>query len=188
MQLLDSLKKKAKAMGNTVGSNRKGAKQVVTVLQADGRVLEFPRPIRVSDLLYDHPNHFVCHSSALVLMQQGKMLPHNTLLNRGHVYFLLPLPSASPAVVESAPLLLSEGIKPAKTMKFVISKQQLAKILAEGNIKVVTKDPEPASHKQVIYSQRSSHIRVLHHPAPTLVKRPGTWTPGLDSISEVPVM
>lgn len=190
-------------MGNTQAGNRKGSKHVVTVLQSDGRVLEFSRSLRVADLLYDHPKHFVCHSSALVLLQQGKMLPANSLLMRGEVYFLLPLPKSksenqappkgaenvAPVPSSQQQLLPREDAKPAGTMKFLITKQQLAKILAEGSIKVEPKAAEltsllPESNALA----RSSTMRVLHRPSPTLVKRSVTWSPGLESISEVPVM
>lgn len=187
-------------MGNAQGGHRKGSKQVVTVLESDGRVLEFPRSLRVADLLYDHPKHFVCHSSALVLLQQGKMLPPNAILMRGEVYFLLPLPKSkaddnqSARGVESGSPLSSaqqprEESRTGGTMKFLITKQQLAKILAEGSIKVETRAPELSSSlPQSNVPTRSLPARVLHRPSPTLVKRPVTWSPGLESISEVPVM
>lgn len=188
-------------MGNSHAGHSKGSKQVVTVLQSDGRVLEFSCSLRVADLLYDHPKHFVCHSSALLLLQQGKMLPQNAQLMRGEVYFLLPVPKSNPesqsppmsaenaVSVTSTQQLPQEEAKAAGTMKFLITKQQLAKILAEGSIKVEPKAPElvsllPESHAPA----RSNTMRVLHRPSPTLVKRSVTWSPGLESISEVPVM
>ncbi|CAM6095931.1 unnamed protein product [Calypogeia fissa] len=186
-------------MGNTQAGHRKGSKQVVTVLQSDGRVLEFSRSLRVADLLCDHPKHFVCHSSALVLLQQGKMLPPDAMLMRGEAYFLLPTPKSKCESKFSSPMQndaqLTQSEQPREepkaggTMKFLITKQQLARILAEGSIKVETKAPELVSSiPESNVPSRPSSLRVLHRPSPTLVKRSVTWSPGLESISEVPVM
>lgn len=188
-------------MGNSHGGQRKGSKQVVTVLQSDGRVLEFTHSLRVADLLFHHPKHFVCHSSSLVLLQQGKMLPPKAVLMRGEVYFLLPLPKNKPDY-QSPPKAAEnvvpsttfgqpprEEVRPASTMKFLVTKRQLAKILDECSIKVEQKAPEltsllPESNAPT----RSLSKRVLHRPSPSLIKRAVSWSPRLESISEVPVI
>jgi hypothetical protein len=188
-------------MGNSQGGHRRGSKHVVTVLQNDGKVLEFSRSLRVADLLHDHPKHFVCHSSALVLLQQGKMLPRDAVLMRGEVYFLLPLPKSKrnnqPSTIPETGAPLTSGhqrqpgeeTKSGGTMKFLITKQQLAKILAEGSVKVEPRAPEMRSSlPQSNELKNTTSVRVLHCPSPTLMKRSVTWSPGLESISEVPVM
>ncbi|KAL3682362.1 hypothetical protein R1sor_000384 [Riccia sorocarpa] len=91
------------------------------------------------------------------------MLPGDAVLNRGEVYFLLPLPR-KPQSATVAPVQPVENVKPAGTMKFVMTRQQLAMLLAEGNIKIATKEPKPEPPPRV--------HSVLHHPGMFVITSP----------------
>ena len=163
-------------MGNGALCAGRGDRDAVTVLQANGNVLSYYNRVRVVDLILDFPNHFVCHSSSLVLMQQGRILPLHTILVPGEVYFLLPIPGreAKPNGDDSdtSSLLHIEpprrAVNRTGSMKFVISTEQFSKILS-GSIK-----------EGSTVSRRRTHRRTSAR------RKPATgWRPALSSIEEV---
>lgn len=91
---------------------------VVTVLKADGKVLEFPRRLKCSELLLAFPSHCVYPATAVVLKQQGKMVAPDAYLEAGRTYFLLSK---------------SGGANGGKPQQFAISKKHVAKIMQEAN-------------------------------------------------------
>lgn len=179
-------------MGNAVMvCGGRGYRDAVTVLQADGNVLSLYSRVRVVDLILDYPNHFVCHSSLLVMMQHGKILPMHTLLEPGEVYFLLPKPGhghggaddqsdeRSENCSDTSSLLQIEpprrAVQRTGSMKFVISTEQFSKIMSgsikEGRIK-------NGSHETSTKRRRASRETRFK-------KAPMPWRPALSSIQEV---
>lgn len=191
-------------MGNAalVCGGRSGleARSPVTVLQADGNVLTlFGTRVRVVDLILDYPNHFVCHSSSIILLQQGKILPLHTLLVPGEVYFLLPMPLRPDHDNESdtSSLLHIEpprrAVQRTGSTKFVISTEQFAKIMARTAVKegragghgvslstVKRKRQSARGSKATAKSSSSSSSSSSSNHAPM-----APWRPALSSIEEV---
>lgn len=169
----------------------RGERDAVTVLQADGNVLQLYSRVRVVDLILDYPNHFVCHSSSLVLLQHGKILPLHTLLVPGEVYFLLPMPGADhshddqdAADSDTSSLLHIDpprkGVHRNGTLKFVISTEQFSRIMA-GSIK---EGPRHSTAPPGLHQSSSKRKRAVR--ASKVQKTTGQpWRPALSSIEEV---
>lgn len=190
---------KVGAMGNAaMVCGGRSERAAVTVLQADGNVLSFySSRVRVVDLILDYPNHFVCHSSSLVLLQRGKILPLHTLLVPGEVYFLLPMPNGpshgeTEAEDESDTSSLLHIEPPRRavhrtgTTKFVISTEQFSKIMA-GSIK-----EGRGSHRgggamtsSTVKRKRSTSSRGSKQVPKTNSSAQTPWRPALSSIEEV---
>ncbi|KAJ7530919.1 hypothetical protein O6H91_14G024700 [Diphasiastrum complanatum] len=174
-------------MGNTatIICGVRPEKELITVLQANGKVLEFSQKVRAAELIVGHPHHFLCNASAILSGERGKMLPPRAVLQRGKIYLLLPLPGARHSSTKGSSSS-SEGdeLQQANTMcdnarsavarrttKFVISKQYLDKILLhnDGKVKELNRGPA-AAPKQTITVKRRSTM---------------SWAPALESIPEV---
>lgn len=196
-------------MGNTVtqcftGSEleSRSAKGNLVILQANGQVLELKHSMRCEDLLKSHPYHFVCHSSSVLLKQQGSFLPASAKLKRGEIYFLLPLPgdlNAPPSADEhnETQALLGKGgfLRPQVqgTIKFVIPKQYLNRIVEEQAAraaaaanqaaKAANKAAKAKSSKNSGYAKHTKRRRSMQM-IPASKKSSTMWTPGLESIVE----
>ncbi|KAG0555930.1 hypothetical protein KC19_11G013900 [Ceratodon purpureus] len=174
-------------MGNAaLCAGRASHADAVTVLKADGNVLTFESTVRVADLILEFPNHFMCHSSSLLLLQQVKILPLGTTLIPGEVYFLVPIPGQEiqdhgPGVDEDCDTdsLLhidapQKNIHGPGRMKFVISPEHFAKIMSGS----------------VLKEGRSKLKRQLSKKLQLQPKKPSpssnvSWQPRLPSIGEV---
>ncbi|KAI4381128.1 hypothetical protein MLD38_007236 [Melastoma candidum] len=78
-------------------------KAIVRVVHLDGHVQHFPYPVTVAHLIGEAPRHVVC--TPLQLLSSGFVpMKGDTLLQRGHVYFLLPY---SALQADASPLDLS---------------------------------------------------------------------------------
>ncbi|KAL3694047.1 hypothetical protein R1sor_007698 [Riccia sorocarpa] len=62
----------------------------VKVVQPDGKVQEYRRSVVVAELMMEHPNHFVIHSSSLTNINKKSMLSAEIELESGRLYYLLP--------------------------------------------------------------------------------------------------
>lgn len=63
----------------------------VRIVHANGRVQELSSPIIASQLVSHTPHFLVCHSASLQLGRRPCPLHPSTLLQLGHLYFVLPL-------------------------------------------------------------------------------------------------
>ncbi len=126
-------------MGNVALCGAKEDGEFVTVLRGNGSVLTFYNPMLVADLLHEYPGHFVCHSSSLLLLHEGKILPPQTILTPGETYFLLPFPRKesnssedphAPCRGQADSLQQQEQQQWSGTMRFTISNELFAKILS----------------------------------------------------------
>ncbi|KAK9089983.1 hypothetical protein Sjap_023160 [Stephania japonica] len=62
----------------------------IKVIQSDGVVKVYHRPINVSDLMMEFPKHLVCRSDSFTIGQKIPALSEKEKLQLGHNYFLLP--------------------------------------------------------------------------------------------------
>ncbi|KAG6542660.1 hypothetical protein Mapa_015894 [Marchantia paleacea] len=208
------------------GANSKGLK-VVTVLKRDGTVMEFKREPSVSKLLKDFPCHFVCNSEELGSGAKARMLSPNTRLKRGKVYLLLPQQQKArrkscnkinPVVALASPDRLNSqqssaaaaaasedqkigatAVPRSESIKLVMTKQQLAKMIADGSILMAAANKTAAAQNlsaQLMSVRASgpglsySSMRLFNHPVQSSNNNIGSfrrnWSPVLDSIIEVP--
>jgi hypothetical protein len=83
-------------MGNgcVTGANNGGAgrnsKATIKVVLSDGTIEEFFKAITVAEVMLDHPQHFVLHSSSTNNPQKKAILPADIELEPGRLYYLLP--------------------------------------------------------------------------------------------------
>lgn len=176
-------------MGNAaLCAGRASHAAAVTVLKADGNVLTFENTVRVADLILEFPNHFMCHSSSLLLLQQLKILPRGTTLIPGEVYLLVPIPGQEsennrPAVEEDSDTESLLYIEPPQrniqrtshtSMKFVISPEHFSRIMSGSVLKEGrSKLKRQLSKKLLLQPKKPS-------PASNI-----SWQPRLPSIGEV---
>ncbi|KAL2633691.1 hypothetical protein R1flu_005170 [Riccia fluitans] len=66
------------------------AKLSVKVVLPDGKVQEYRRSVVVAELMMEHPNYFVIHSSSLTNINKKSMLSAELELEAGRLYYLLP--------------------------------------------------------------------------------------------------
>lgn len=82
-------------MGNgcVTGTNNGGAgrnsKATIKVVLSDGTIEEFFKAITVAEVMMDHPQHFVLHSSSTNNPKKA-ILPADIELEPGRLYYLLP--------------------------------------------------------------------------------------------------
>eukprot|EP00268_Persea_americana_P055657 TRINITY_DN6489_c4_g1_i1.p1 TRINITY_DN6489_c4_g1~~TRINITY_DN6489_c4_g1_i1.p1 ORF type:complete len:268 (-),score=53.15 TRINITY_DN6489_c4_g1_i1:250-1053(-) len=62
----------------------------VKLIQPDGHVKIYDRPIAASQLILEFPKHLICHSDSFFIGQKIKALSETDELKLGHKYFLLP--------------------------------------------------------------------------------------------------
>lgn len=169
------------------------ARSPVTVLQSDGNVLTLSSSrVRVVDLILDYPNHFVCHSSSIILLQHGKILPLHTLLVPGEVYFLLPMPHRPDQDNESDTSSLLHIEPPRKAVhrtgstKFVISTEQFAKIMARTAVKEGRSGSGVVTGSTVKRKRQARGSKAMAKSSSSTGNAPmAPWRPGLSSIEEV---
>ena len=174
-------------MGNAaLCAGRASHAAAVTVLKADGNVLTFENTVRVADIILEFPNHFMCHSSSLLLLQQVKILPRGATLIPGEVYFLVPIPGQESennrSAVEESDTESLLYIEPPQrniqrtsgSMKFVISPEHFSRIMSGSVLKEGrSKLKRQLSKKLLIQPKKPS-------PASNI-----SWQPRLPSIGEV---
>lgn len=64
--------------------------RTIKLIQSDGTVKIYHRPISVSELMLEFPKHLVCRSDSFYIGQKIPALSENAKLQLGHKYFLLP--------------------------------------------------------------------------------------------------
>ncbi|KAE9606741.1 hypothetical protein Lal_00025928 [Lupinus albus] len=77
-------------MGNCSSSD---STQVATakLVHQDGRLQEFPYPVKVSYLLQEHPTSFICNSDEMDFDDVVTAVREDDVLQPGQLYFALPL-------------------------------------------------------------------------------------------------
>ncbi|BBN20388.1 hypothetical protein MPTK1_8g18700 [Marchantia polymorpha subsp. ruderalis] len=203
------------------GANARELK-VVTVLKRDGTVLEFKKELSVSKLLKSFPGHFVCNSEELGSGAKARMLCPKARLALGKVYLLLPQQqkarrrscskinpvlalacperlnsqqsSAAAAAASGYQRLGADDEPRSESIKLVMTKQQLAKMMADGSILMAAGNKEAAAQLMSVRANSPelsySSMRLFNHPVVQSTNKSGSfrrnWSPALDSIIEVP--
>lgn len=67
------------------------AKLVVIEEGAGGSIIEFPKPVKVAEILREKPGFFVCHADSMHYDEYVSPLSAEQELQVEHLYFLLPL-------------------------------------------------------------------------------------------------
>ncbi|KAG6553302.1 hypothetical protein Mapa_005036 [Marchantia paleacea] len=171
------------------------SKLSVKVVHPDGKMEEFRRSVVVAELMMEHPNHFVCHSSALTNINKKSMLSAEIELEAGRLYYLLPYDKfqgiLTPEVTDAP------GNKPARAVNAI---QQLAQAKFEIQNKAnsmvtrVTIKGDDLSHllsevgkaagrRTPLVSYSSPDLRSLY--TNQLLTRSNSWKPMLETIQEV---
>ncbi|XP_028771304.1 uncharacterized protein LOC114740763 [Neltuma alba] len=110
---------------------------IVRVVKADGKVLEYKEPIKVHQVLTQFFGHAISESLPVV-----RHLHPDTKLLRGQLYYLVP-PASSPSPKASKkkvrfanPEVESEEESSVVRIKLVISKKELQNMLCKGGISI----------------------------------------------------
>ncbi|KAG9446099.1 hypothetical protein H6P81_012227 [Aristolochia fimbriata] len=152
-----------------------GALDVIRVVHSDGRVEEFTKSISAGEVMKAHPKHVLRksslsssdHQEAAGAVPRIMILPPDAELQRGKIYFLVPVssPPQKPRRGGSSSgrrkkKLAAREVEPNSVMtKLLISDHYLSEILSEK-----------------VSSQRDRRRG-----------RVGVWRPHLESISEAPI-
>ncbi|XVE71877.1 hypothetical protein DITRI_Ditri10aG0187000 [Diplodiscus trichospermus] len=78
-------------------SSSSTAKHIIRVVHFNGFVQDFEHPVSVSQLIGRPPKQFLC-TPAQLISNCSKGLQPDTILERGHIYFLLPYSTLQPEV------------------------------------------------------------------------------------------
>ncbi|KAE8694107.1 Gag protease polyprotein [Hibiscus syriacus] len=69
---------------------RERPRRTLKVINCDGQVKIYDRPVHVAELLNQFPKHMICRSDSLYIGQKIPPLSRDDKLHLGHNYFLLP--------------------------------------------------------------------------------------------------
>lgn len=173
-------------MGNCLVVQEK----VIKVVKPDGKVLEYRSPIKVFEVLSEFSGHAISETTPV-----NQHLQPETILLRGHLYYLVPLPlkpqgAATTTMTKkkkkvrfSEPEMEAEKETSSKVVriKLVISKQELQELLKTGGVTVG--DMVSRLHTEKTKDDKDGSDRFKHHDDDD--QREGFWKPVLESIPEV---
>ncbi|PWA51020.1 hypothetical protein CTI12_AA467720 [Artemisia annua] len=132
-----------------------GALDLIRIVHLNGHVEEITHPVTAHDVLINYPNHVLTKSSSHGVVRRILIISDGTKLNRGNIYFLVPLSSI-----------------PESTRKH---HQKLKPVMAP----TITNDiSSPSSHVRVV-STKSCRPRKARRTIQTR-----DWKPILESIFE----
>ncbi|KAF8041890.1 hypothetical protein BT93_A0480 [Corymbia citriodora subsp. variegata] len=178
-------------MGNCLVLEEK----VIKVVKTDGKILEYKSPLRARQVL----SEFAAGHVISQMFPATAVLDPDARLLRGHVYYIFPLnPSTTPkfvktknarkvrfadedhkAVEESEEMIKGgESSSSVVRIKVVISKRELAELIARGGFSV--KD-EMISSQLIQREERSTSLGADDEDD----KLSRSWKPALESIREV---
>ena len=110
---------------------------IVRIMKADGKILEYKAPIKVEQVLIEFSGHAVSDS-----LQVLRHLQPNAKLLSGQLYYLVPLPLPPPSPKASKKVRFADpevqGVQESSvvTIKLVITKQELRDMLQKGGVSV----------------------------------------------------
>ncbi|GMI98110.1 hypothetical protein HRI_003480300 [Hibiscus trionum] len=71
-------------------NHRERPRRTLKVINCDGQVKIYDRPVHVAELLNQFPKHMICRSDSFYIGKKIPPLPMDDELRLGHDYFLLP--------------------------------------------------------------------------------------------------
>ncbi|KAJ4963087.1 hypothetical protein NE237_023026 [Protea cynaroides] len=77
-------------MGTCLSCRSLPSFEAIRVVHMNGFVEDFDDSVMVSELTGKPPKYLVCTPTQLVSFSSSQVLPPDTLLQRGHLYFILP--------------------------------------------------------------------------------------------------
>lgn len=165
------------------------------VIRPDGAIEVFRRTVTAGELMVQHPDHSVCHSSAMIsTLTTSSALPADRELEGGRLYYVLPaekfLEKAKPSAAEGKPVPRGRGkltveIKSTPGFAQVTVKGQAGPKLSYDKHGGVAKDLDMDMEPIISYSTpdlRSMYLSA--RPQPSLA-RSNSWKPRLETINEV---
>ncbi|KAL1549293.1 hypothetical protein AAHA92_17418 [Salvia divinorum] len=155
-------------MGNCLVLEQKS----VSVMKTDGKIIEYKTPIKAHQILSDYSHHAITDKLPVV-----KHLHPNTMLLRGRLYYLLPLPVAPQPAKKKKRVRFSDDVVEderrratgAVRIKLVITKQELQAMLAKEGVSV--EEMISQVHKEPLKIDSKS-IALKGQPLPALESIP----------------
>ncbi|EFJ30400.1 hypothetical protein SELMODRAFT_440323 [Selaginella moellendorffii] len=168
-----------------------GTSRWIIILQAKGDVMKLESrgaKIKAGDVMLQHPHHFLCLASTILVRRKSKMIPAKATLQPGKIYLLLPLPDPEgqehdQEEREGHEPLLPTSNKAEGTTKFIISKHYLDKILSESKQQGSSSRRSSIRRSAPIPQRRSSSSKRRSCES-SVQRRSIVWSPALDSIPE----
>ncbi|KAI6674084.1 hypothetical protein NL676_001990 [Syzygium grande] len=177
-------------MGNCLVLEEK----VIKIVKTDGKILEYKSPLRARQVLSEFA---AGHAISQTFPATAVLEPDSRLLC-GHVYYIFPLdPSTTSkftktknkkvrfadddhkAVEEGGEIIKGGGSSSVVRIKVVISKRELAEMIARGGVSV---EDEMSSSQLMQREERSTSLGGDDDEDDDLSR---SWKPALESISEV---
>ncbi|KAI3473918.1 hypothetical protein Pfo_028112 [Paulownia fortunei] len=149
---------------------------VVKVLSSDGRLMIYTRaPVKAAEIMLENPGQFLCESIHLKVGQRIPGICAEEELERGQVYFLLPMEMLYSVLTNEEMKCLnqkaSKGMKQAATLNF-------SKIFPEFCL-----FPNGSEAKAV---EDSAAIGISNSQQFERYSRQRSWQPALETIIETP--
>ncbi|XP_057493692.1 uncharacterized protein LOC130779152 [Actinidia eriantha] len=166
-----------------------GALDVIRIVHVNGRVEEISGPsVRAADILRSHPKHVLKKPSSSPSSDGGccpkiLIVPPDAELQRGKIYFLMPVPSASTPEKTSSRTRKKKrtGTQNNASNKSTTTNHHRNSNNNNNNISVTASLLISDRYLSEILSEKISTQRDRRRG------RAGVWRPHLESISETPI-
>jgi hypothetical protein len=140
------------------------------VIRPDGSIEVYRRSITAGELMKQHPDHAVCHSSAMIsALTSSSAFPADRELEGGRLYYILPAHKFEDSKPVQAPVPF-RGTK--KLTVEITSTPGFAQVTVKGQDSVIS------------YSTPDLRTMYLSSRQPQLT-RSNSWKPRLETINEV---
>lgn len=168
----------------------------------DGRISELREPVRVAELMFEHPNQFVCHSNALHNRHRISPLSADDELRMGQFYMLLPMRKLHGHFSEEEVAFLASclgksksGIKLCKLghsrvtpLPRLISGPVVVQCKAHQRFGCVRKEEPRLALRSLSLPSSDNHDLVrlaMTNAQQGMICRSKSWIPNLETISEL---
>ena len=166
------------------------------VIRPDGAIEVFRRTVTAGELMQQHPDHSVCHSSAMIsTLTTSSALPADRELEGGRLYYVLPahkfIEKAKSSPAEGKPVPRARGkltveIKSTPGFAQVTVKGQAGPKIFYDKHGGVLKDMDDSSEEPIVsYSTPDLRSMYLSARPQTSLTRSNSWKPRLETINEV---
>lgn len=170
----------------------------VTILQRDGKLLEFSRRLRCCQLLAAYPGNSVYLAAEFMREGDSKCLARESYLELGQVYFLLPQqPQATAggasAAASSGCSARAAAVSSSSSLAPLVSQELLGRLLGNRGGEAATncrpaavpRQQQQQAAKSLLLRSESWVSRKARNPPALRRARSGHWVASLSSIPEV---